>query len=191
MTEPGEHRDPAGDPDGPPRGAIIAAIVVAVAAIVGVLAYAALRQAPEDKPVALPLADAPAPQADSEQCRALLAALPDTMGDFRRATLADPAPPGAAAWLGPTGIDAVVLRCGVARPDTFVVGAPLQMVNAVSWFEASDSNASTWYAVDHGTQATYVALTLPQGSGPTPIQTVSELIEKVMPARPLDPAPAR
>ncbi|MUL75364.1 DUF3515 domain-containing protein [Mycolicibacterium sp. CBMA 226] len=191
MTEPGDHSDPAGDPDGPPRGAIIAAIVVAVAAIVGVVAYAALRQAPEDKPVALPLADAPAPQADSEQCRALLAALPDTMGDFRRATLADPAPPGAAAWLGPTGIDAVVLRCGVARPDTFVVGAPLQMVNAVSWFEASDSNASTWYAVDHGTQTTYVALTLPQGSGPTPIQTVSELIEKVMPARPLDPAPAR
>jgi hypothetical protein len=36
-----------------------------------------------------------------------------------------------------------------------------------------------------------VALTLPQGSGPTPIQTVSELIEKVMPARALDPAPAR
>ncbi|KIU13760.1 DUF3515 domain-containing protein [Mycolicibacterium llatzerense] len=196
MTEPGDHRDLTGDPDGPPRGAIIAAIVVAVAAIVGLLAYAALRQAPEDKPVAIPLASAPAPQADSEQCRALLAALPDTMGDFRRATLADPAPAGAAAWLGPTGIDAVVLRCGVERPDGFVVGAPLQMVNAVSWFEASGPSASTWYAVDHGVVGdgkgtTYVALTLPQGSGPTPIQTVSELIEKVMPARPLDPAPAR
>ncbi|SHX00570.1 Protein of uncharacterised function (DUF3515) [Mycobacteroides abscessus subsp. abscessus] len=85
----------------------------------------------------------------------------------------------------------MVLRCGVERPDDFVVGAPLQMVNAVSWFEASGPSASTWYAVDHGTQATYVALTLPQGSGPTPIQTVSELIEKVMPPRPLDPAPAR
>jgi hypothetical protein len=191
MTEPGDRSDLAGDPDGPPRGAIIAAIVVAVAAIVGLLAYAALRQAPDDKPVAIPLAGAPAPQADSDQCRALLAALPDTMGDFHRATLADPAPTGAAAWLGPTGIDAVVLRCGVERPDTFVVGAPLQMVNAVSWFEASGPNASTWYAVDHGTQATYVALTLPLGSGPTPIQTVSELIEKVMPARALDPAPAR
>ncbi len=192
MTETG---DPD-DLDGPPRGAIIAAIVVAVAAIVGLLAYAALRQAPADRPVALPPADAPAPQADSEQCRALLSALPDTMGDFRRATLADPAPTGAAAWLGPTGIDTVVLRCGVERPDGFVVGAPLQMVNTVSWFEASGPSASTWYAVDHGVAdggkgATYVALTLPQGSGPTPIQTVSELIEKVMPARPLDPAPAR
>lgn len=191
MTEPGDHSALAGDLDGPPRGAIIAAVVVAVAAIVGLLAYAALRQAPADKPVALPLAGAPAPQADSDQCRALLAALPDTMGDFRRATLADPAPPGAAAWLGPTGIDTVVLRCGVERPDDFVVGAPLQMVNAVSWFEASGAGASTWYAVDHGTPATYVALTLPQGSGPTPIQTISELIEKVMPPRPLDPAPAR
>ncbi|WP_261861348.1 DUF3515 family protein, partial [Mycobacterium montefiorense] len=65
MTEPD-------DPDGPPRGALIAAVVVAVAALVGVLAYAALRQAPADKPVALPLAGAPAPQADSDQCRALL-----------------------------------------------------------------------------------------------------------------------
>ena len=95
-----------------------------------------------------------------------------------------------AAIADPT-IDAVVLRCGVERPDDFVVGAPLQMVNAVSWFEASGPSASTWYAVDHGAPTTYVALTLPQGSGPTPIQTVSELIEKVMPARPLDPAPAR
>ncbi|MDR3656782.1 MAG: DUF3515 domain-containing protein [Mycobacterium sp.] len=184
MTEPV-------DPDGPPRGAIIAAIVVAVAAIVGLLAYVALRQGPTDKPIAIPLAGAPAPQADSELCRALVATLPDTMGDFRRATVAAPAPAGAAAWTGPSGIEPVILRCGVERPADFVVGAPLQMVNSVSWFEAGSDGASTWYAVDHGTRATYVALTLPQGSGPTPIQTVSELIEKVMPARPLDPAPAR
>jgi hypothetical protein len=180
------------DPDGPPRGAIVAAIVVAVAAIVGLLAYVALRQGPTAKP-AIPLATTSAPQADSEPCRALIATLPDTMGDFQRATIADPAPVGAAAWTGPAGIEPVILRCGVDRPADFVVGAPLQMVNAVSWFEAAGEGegASTWYAVDHGTPATYVALTLPQGSGPTPIQTVSELIEKVMPARPLDPAPAR
>ncbi|MUL65547.1 hypothetical protein BOO86_13805 [Mycobacterium sp. CBMA 234] len=187
MTEPGDH----GDLDGPPRGAIIAAVVVAVAAIVGLLAYVALRQAPSDKPISIPLASAPAPEADSEQCRALMASLPDTMGDFRRATIADPAPAGAAAWLGPAGIEPVILRCGVERPDDFVVGAPLQMVNAVSWFEAGGQGASTWYSVDHGTPAMYVALTLPQGSGPTPIQTVSELIEKAMPPRPLDPKPAR
>jgi hypothetical protein len=36
-----------------------------------------------------------------------------------------------------------------------------------------------------------VALTLPQGSGPTPIQTISEVIAKSLPAKPIDPAPVR
>jgi hypothetical protein len=37
----------------------------------------------------------------------------------------------------------------------------------------------------------YVALTLPQGSGPTPIQTISEVIAKSLPTKPIDPAPVR
>jgi len=34
-----------------------------------------------------------------------------------------------------------------------------------------------------------VALTLPPGSGPTPIQQLSELIDRTMPARPISPSP--
>jgi hypothetical protein len=33
----------------------------------------------------------------------------------------------------------------------------------------------------------YVALTLPDGSGPTPIQTLSDVIERTMPAIPIRP----
>jgi hypothetical protein len=33
-----------------------------------------------------------------------------------------------------------------------------------------------------------VALTLPKGSGPTPIQQLSELIDRLMPARPINPS---
>jgi hypothetical protein len=177
------------DPDGPPRAVLITAIAVVVVAIVGGLTYVALAQR-DPAPPQVPIAAAPAPLADSAPCHALIAALPDAMGEFRRAGAVEPVPAGTAAWVGTSVTQPVILRCGVARPTDFVVGSPLQMVDAVSWFEARGDGASTWYAVDHGAPGTYVALTLPTGSGPTPIQTVSELIEKVMAPRALDPAPA-
>lgn len=168
---------------------LIAAVVVAAAAVIAVLAIASIRQgAPEQKPVAI--AAVPAPQADSPQCQALTGALPGQLDDYRRAPTADPTPPGATAWQADPGSEAVILRCGLDRPSDFVVGVPLQVVNAVQWFEAKDPTGgrSTWYAVD---RPVYVALTLPQGSGPTPIQLISDAIAKTMPAEPIKPAPPR
>ena len=71
-----------------------------------------------------------------------------------------------------------------------MVGAPVQVVDAVQWFEVADSagGRSTWFAVD---RPVYVALTLPQGSGPTPIQQISDVIATTLPATEIDPAPAR
>lgn len=170
--------------DGPPRALLIAALVVAAGAIIGILVFAALRQStPEQQPVAI--ASVPAPTADSAECRALLAALPDQLGDYRRAPAADPAPPGAAAWRADA--EPVILRCGLDRPAEFVVGSPLQVVDAVQWFELADQGRGTWFAVD---RPVYIALTLPQGSGPTPIQVISDVIAKTLPAKPIDPAPA-
>ncbi|MCV7088973.1 DUF3515 domain-containing protein, partial [Mycobacterium interjectum] len=89
----------------------------------------------------------------------------------------------------------VVLRCGLDRPAEFVVGSPIQIVDRVQWFEVSvdqqsagDAGRSTWYAVD---RPVYVALTLPSGSGPTPIQQLSDVIDHTMAAVPIKPAPAR
>ena len=98
----------------------------------------------------------------------------------------EPAPPGAAAWTADG--EPVILRCGLDRPAEFVVGSPLQVVDAVQWFELADQGRSTWFAVD---RPVYVALTLPQGSGPTPIQEISDVIAKSLGAKPIDPAPAR
>ncbi len=56
------------------------------------------------------------------------------------------------------------------------------------WFELTDADRSTWFAVD---RPVYIALTLPSGSGPTPIQEISQTIAKTMPAKAVDPAPAR
>lgn len=62
------------------------------------------------------------------------------------------------------------------------------MVNGVQWFEVKDqaAKASTWFAVDRGT---YIALTVPDGSGPTPLQEVSDTITATLPGQPLDPGP--
>jgi hypothetical protein len=171
---------------------LIAAVVLAVVAIGVILAIAATRQAPPP-PVALPAA--PAPRAGDAACRALADALPQRLGDYQRAPLMQPAPEGAAAWRAGSDGEPVVLRCGLDRPGEFVVGSPIQVVDRVQWFQVSagqqsagDAGRSTWYAVD---RPVYVALTLPSGSGPTPIQQLSNVIDRTMAAVPIDPAPAR
>ncbi len=176
---------------GPPRAALIAAVALAVVAIGVILFIAATRQAPP-QPVAVP--DFPAPQARSPACRALAAALPPRLGDYRRAPVAEPAPRGATAWRAGRDSEPVVLRCGLDRPAEFVVGSPIQIVDRVQWFQvrseqqsAGDAGRSTWYTVD---RPVYVALTLPSGSGPTPIQQLSEVIDRTVAAVPVNPAPA-
>ena len=179
--------------DGPPRALLIAAIVVAASVLITVLGIAASRQrSPEQQPVAIP--SVPAPQADSDQCRDLIEALPLQLGDFRRAPTVDPTPVGTAAWRAEPDAEPIVLRCGLERPSHFVVGTPLQVVDEVQWFRIGESSVgnvaengrSTWFAVD---RPVYVALTLPAGSGPTPIQQISGQIARVMPAREPTPAP--
>ncbi|OBI44538.1 DUF3515 domain-containing protein [Mycobacterium colombiense] len=177
---------------GPPRALIIAAIALAVVTIGVILGIAATREAPP-RSVAVPAV--PAPQADGSACRALMGALPQRLGDYQRAPLEQPAPRGAAAWRSGPDSDPVVLRCGLDRPAEFVLGSPIQVVDRVQWFQvraeqqsAGDAGRSTWYAVDRGT---YVALTLPTGSGPTPIQRLSEVIDHCLPATPIDPGPPR
>jgi hypothetical protein len=177
------------DPGGPPRVVMIAAVAVAVAAIGTILVIAATRQAPR-QPVAVPAVAAP--QAATPACRALAQALPQQLGDYQRAPVAQPAPEGATAWRARPDSEPVVLRCGLDRPADFVVGSPIQIVDRVQWFEAAaqplsagDAGRSTWYTVD---RPVYVALTLPSGSGPTPIQQLSDVIDHTIAAVPIDPA---
>ena len=173
--------------DGPPRALLVAAIVIAVGAVVAVLAVAATRQAtPTRQPVAI--AGAPAPQADSAACRALMSALPDDLDDYHRAQAMAPAPASTAAWEAEPGSDLVVLRCGIDRPDDFVASSPLQGVDDVNWFRIPGDDRTTWVTVD---RPVYVALTLPAGSGPTPIQRISTAVAQTMPAIVPSPGPIR
>lgn len=180
MTDPAQH-------DGPPRAVIIAAIAVAAIAVVGVLIVAAVsRKTPPSSPVAV--VAVPAPGAEGADCAALTNALPDRMGDYERAELANPAPAGAAAWRAAGGGDPVILRCGIDRPLDFVAGTPVQMVNDVAWFRIADTGRTTWIAVD---RPVFVALTLPDGSGSVPIQAITNAVADTLPARPIATGPPR
>jgi hypothetical protein len=175
--------DSTADFQRPPRAVLIVALVLAIGALGVILAIAATRHQP---PKPLAIAAFPAPHAQDPPCRALLAALPQRLGDYQRAALAQPEPPGTAGWRTANDSEPVVLRCGLDRPPDFVVGSPIQFVDRVQWFEVRQDDRSTWYTVD---RPVYVALTLPPGSGPTPIQQLSELIDRTMPAVPISPAP--
>ncbi|OSC40471.1 hypothetical protein B8W66_13065 [Mycobacterium decipiens] len=179
--------------DGPPRALMIAAVALAVVTIGVILVVAANRQAPEHPPKPLAIPAVPAPQAASPACKALVAALPQQLGEYQRAPVTSPAPEGATAWRAPPDGAPVIMRCGLDRPAEFVVGSPVQVVDRVQWFRVTAESAgepgrSTWYTVD---RPVYVALTLPSGSGPTPIQELSDVIDHTIAAVPIDPAPAR
>lgn len=167
---------------------IATAIALPTALIVGlVIAAVVAGKNPELEPVAL--GPVPAPQADSAACTSLLEALPENLGDFTKAEIVEPAPAGAAAWQQAEG-EPVVLRCGLDRPAEFDQAAALQVVNGVQWFQISGTDvglaASSWFAVDRGE---YVGITVPDGTGPTPIQEISDTISATLPQQPLDPAP--
>ena len=58
----------------------------------------------------------------------------------------------------------------------------------MQWFRIDDAaiGRSTWVSVD---RPVYVALTLPAGYGPAPIQDMSGLIARTMGATPIRPGP--
>ncbi len=206
MTKSDDHRRPDEQHYRFHPAVIATAIALPVALIVGIVVAGVLVSRTDDAapdesgPVAVSGA-VPAPEAESDSCAALLAALPDSLGDYTRAELAEPAPAGAAAWRpgpdaqgsgdGSAAAEPIVLRCGLDRPTEFRQGVGIQQVDAVQWFEVSGDRmglaSTTWYAVD---RPVYVALTLPDGSGPTPIQELSTVIADTLPAQPIDPAPA-
>lgn len=165
---------------------IATAVALPVILIVGVLvaAFIALRAPVEREPLAL--GPVPAPAADGPACAALLPALPAELGDYTKSTLVEPAPPATRAWQHPDGGEPVVLRCGLDRPLEFNRASPLTEVDGVKWFQVRDEvgKVGTWFAVD---RETYIALTVPDGSGAGSIQTVSEIIRANLPAR--EPTP--
>ncbi|APE36135.1 hypothetical protein BOX37_21860 [Nocardia mangyaensis] len=170
--------DSASTPYSPALIATAVALPVVLLVAVLVAAFIALRAPTEREPLAL--GPVPAPAADGPACQALLPALPADLGDYTKSTLHEPAPPATRAWQLPDGGDPIVLRCGLDRPLEFNRASPLQVIDDVQWFQVRDEVAQTgtWFAVD---RETYIALTVPDGSGTAPVQIVSDTIKKTLP----------
>ncbi|EFV14461.2 DUF3515 domain-containing protein [Segniliparus rugosus] len=161
------------------RLVIVAVLPFVLLAVVLLLAKRVQRVERDD---IVRLADVPAPQAGSPDCAKLLGGLPDRLGPFSRAKLADPAPAGAAAWRSQKG-ELVELRCGVPRPDELRPDSAFQEVSAVKWLRVGEGTGhaeQTWVAVD---RPVYVRLGYDPGVGTTaPVQAVSDAISKTLPA---------
>lgn len=170
---------------GVPRIVIVlvtAAILVTVGAIVtGFVVAARIAQggsAPQTGPVAVPAA--PAPGAEGSHCAALIAALPDALADEPRRPLLV-ADPGVAAW----GDPAIILRCGIQDPAELTCSATLTTVSdragvSVEWLRIASGSAVTFLAVDRPVR---VAVTVPDAAGIAPVQQLTEVIARVLPAR--------
>jgi Protein of unknown function (DUF3515) len=165
------------------------ALLAAGVAAVGLFLGAGGKDEPvtaqdQDGPVAL--VPVPAPKAESEECKALLAGLPMQLvsngAQLPRRELAAPAPTGAVAW-GDKQHQPVVLRCGLDRPGDLSPTSSLREVSDVQWLVITEGDKATWYVVD---RPVYVALTVPSDAGTGPLQDISTTIRDTLAKGPVD-----
>jgi hypothetical protein len=124
----------------------------------------------------------PPPRSAGQQqaCQELISALPTDLGDLPARPVDSPSP-YVAAW----GEPAVTLRCGVARPPSFVATADVQQINGVSWFAERRGPTTAWVVVD---RPVYVEVLAPAAAASAPVARLSTAVTAALKPRPLDPA---
>jgi hypothetical protein len=115
-----------------------------------------------------------------QACQELISALPTDLGDLPARPVDSPSP-YVAAW----GEPAVTLRCGVARPPSFVATADVQQINGVSWFPERRGSTTAWVVVD---RPVYVEVLAPAADASAPVARLSTAVAAALKRRPLDPA---
>lgn len=99
----------------------------------------------------IPMTPLPSPQADSAECAALIEALPENLAGLDRAEIAEPVPPGTAAW-AETSDQPTTLRCGVDLPFQYTEYSTTEEIDGTRWLEVADmtpgSTLTTWYSTN-------------------------------------------
>jgi len=172
------------------NGATIVIILgLALALVAGVLGGARyVFNKAAHQPVAMP--EMPSPLAGSPECADFVRALPNKVLGYSRAEIAEPAPPGAAAWQRSSN-ERITLRCGVDMPLQYNVFAEPETVNGVSWLRVDDaipeSTMSTWFTTDRSPVLAVTADTAQFAGDSSP---VTEIEASSLPQVHIDPAPA-
>lgn len=129
---------------------LLIALGLALALVVGVLVGAKLI-ATQASRAPYALSAAPAPLADSAECAAFTGALPKKLAGNPRATLAEPAPAGAAAYVS-TSQKKITVRCGVDAPLQFTELSELKELDGVQWLRLTEPTTSppmeSWFSVN-------------------------------------------
>ena len=164
-------------------------VLLAVAVVAGLRAgsgaepVAPATSAPASA-AALPSIKVPPPPplsaGQQQACQELISALPTDLGDLPARPVDSPSP-YVAAW----GEPAVTLRCGVARPPSFVATADVQQINGVSWFAERRGPTTAWVVVD---RPVYVEVLAPAAAASAPVARLSTAVSAALKPRPLDPA---
>jgi hypothetical protein len=113
-------------------------------------------------------------------CQELISALPTELGDLPARPVDSPSP-YVAAW----GEPPVTLRCGIARPPSFIATADVQQINGVSWFVERRGPTTAWVVVD---RPVYVEVLAPAADASAPAARLSTPVTAALRPRPVDPA---
>jgi hypothetical protein len=122
----------------------------------------------------------PLTAAAQRACRDLVSALPTELGDLPARPVDSPSP-YVAAW----GEPAITLRCGVARPPSFIATADVQQINGVSWFAERRGSTTAWTVVD---RPVYVEVLVPAADASGPVARLSTAVTAALKPQAVDPA---
>lgn len=158
------------------------ATAIAVPVVV-ILAFALGRDSgkhPDTKPSGPPppitVAAPPANAAADAPCAQVLSALPVRLGPLApRVVHARPDSPNVVAW----GDPAVVLRCGVPRPDGFVPTSDVYNVGGVYWLAVKHKTDTVWTVID---RAVWVEVSIPQKQAFQPLPILGKAVAEKLKA---------
>ncbi|GAA1470768.1 DUF3515 domain-containing protein [Corynebacterium felinum] len=126
----------------------------------------------EHQPHPVPLTELVADK--SERCDALVKHLPEQISEYQRSLIS--LDKGMAAWVA-EGLEPIVLRCGVAFPESYTPGVKVTQVDDVVWFEdtivGNGTTASYWYALGRDAG---VVVSMPQAVGNSALVVLGEVM---------------
>lgn len=129
---------------------IIIALILSLVLVAAVLVGARVLLGPAGQQQ-VAMSTLPAPDADSDECAALVEALPGDAFGHTRARIAEPVPAGTAAWAS-SELERVTVRCGVDMPFQYTELAETVSFDGITWLPVADitagSSLETWYSVD-------------------------------------------
>jgi uncharacterized protein DUF3515 len=112
----------------------------------------------------------PSDAAAEGPCAQVLSALPVQLGQLApRVVHTRPDSPNVVAW----GDPAVVLRCGVPRPEAFVPTSDVYNIGNVYWLAVKQKAATVWTVID---RAVYVEVTVPEKQAFQPLPLLGSAI---------------